>query len=421
MNQSATWEPDTFIQLTEYREVEEILRRGRDFVLEGTKAESDEFVHGTLVAIDGREHLTRRRAVMKMINPRQPWGPEGRLVDEVFADTVRYVESRAEPRDGLHRFDLIEFGRRVVWRVTAALVGIDGIDDHEQIDRFLQLARPVLEGLTIEYLPQEKRPAMLVAAREARSRIREEMFEPSLARRRALLADPDVDVDELPADLLTSLLSSGDGRHDDDMIFREAIALLAASVNNPVSQLAWSVDEVLRWLAEHPEDRERLGEREFLNKVVKESLRLHRSSRPHLVRIAVQDTVLESTGRRIPAGSWVSGWLEQADHDRTVFGPDADVFDPYRTVDDPKVAHFGLAFGAGPHVCLGRPMLLWEQGEEQHQGIQTKVLRLLLERGVDVDPDGVRRLGGLEGGRRYERYDVVFPAATSHEVNPSHH
>jgi hypothetical protein len=37
MTQSATWNPDTFVNLTEFREVEEVLRRGKDFVITGTK------------------------------------------------------------------------------------------------------------------------------------------------------------------------------------------------------------------------------------------------------------------------------------------------------------------------------------------------------------------------------------------------
>lgn len=405
MTQTTTWDPTTFVQLTDYREVEEVLRRGRDFVLEGTKAESDEFARGTLIAIDGREHLARRRALMKMIGPRQPWGPEGTLLDEVFADNLRRIEQTAPTRDGGYRFDLVDFAKRIIWRVAAAFVGIDGVDTDEQVARFVALAVPVVTGLSIEYVPEAHREGALRDAREARARIREELFEPSLRRRKDLLANG---AEDLPADLLTSMLQS-DVRHDDDMVFKEAIQLLAASVNNPVFQATWALDDLLPWLEAHPEDRARIGERDFLNKAVKETLRLHRASRPHLVRIAVADTTLESTGRVIPAGTWVSGYLMEADHDRTVFGPDADRYDPHRTPLDPRVAPFGVAFGAGPHVCIGRPLLLWEQGDESAQGIQTKLLRLLLANGVRRDPDGVQDLQEERGSHRYTRYDVVMP------------
>jgi cytochrome P450 len=413
MSQSTSWHPETFIQLTEYREVEEILRRGRDFVLDGTKFESDEFVHGTLIAMDGRDHLARRRGLMKMISPAQPWGPEGTLVDKVFEHAMSRVRNAAPVRDGFHHFDLVEFCRGIVWRVTAALVGLDGVDDDDRVTELVALATPILKVLAVEYLPEDQREPVVVAAREAAERIRSDLFLPSLERRQAALrraGEAGTSAEDLPADLITSMLASGE--HDvADMepVFRELMQLVAASVNNPVSQLAWAIDDLEGWVQDHPLDSARLGEREFLNMAVKETMRLHRSSRPYLVRIAVDDAVLESTGRAIPKGSWVAGWLEAANHDRTVFGEDADSYNPYRKPLDPKVQPFGLAFGSGPHVCLGRPMLLWEQGDEHAQGMQTKILRLLLSEGVRRDPEGVREEAGEPGGRRYARYDVRVP------------
>jgi cytochrome P450 len=402
------------VELSDYGEVEEVLRRGRDFLLNGTKAESDEFVHGSLVAIDGREHLNRRRALMKMIGAAQPWGPEGSLLDEVFAYNLDRVRAAATGAD-VH-FDLIDFCKHVIWRVTAAFVGLDGIDDEETVARFQRLGSDVVGGLTVEYAAPEAREGILTVAREARRQIREEMFEPSMARRRALIEAAGDDQDaraQLPGDLLTSLLSLPEAeRLDDDMIFREMVALLSASVNNPVSQLAWAVDDLDTWLANHPDDRARLGERDFLNRAVAETLRMHRSSRPHLVRIAARDVTLASSGRVIPEGTWVSSRVQRANHDPAVFGPDADVYDLNRRPLDPNVSNFGVAFGAGAHICIGRPLLIWEQGPESAQGIQAKMLRLLFAAGVAKDTAGEHVLSGPDGGRRYVRYDVTASASS---------
>lgn len=396
------------VELTEYREVEEILRRGRDFLAAGTVADSSEFTHGTLVSIDGREHLARRRALMRMINPSRPWGAEGTLLDEVFADNVARLEATVEPVDGLLHFDLVEFLRGIIWRFTANFVGIDGVDGHEQTTRFVALAVPLVSGITIQYMPEDQRAEALEKFRTARTTIREELFDPSLERRKALVAAGTPE-EELPGDLLTSLLKA-DPPASDELIFTEAIQLLAASVNNPVLQAALAIDELLRWLEQHPEDRARTGERAFLNAAVKETLRLHRATRPFLSRRAAADVTLESTGRVIHEGTLVAGYLMEADHDKSVFGEDADSFNPHRTLTDPKVAHFGLAFGAGPHVCIGRPMLLWEQGDETSQGAQTKILRFLLERGVRKDPDGRHPMENERGSHRFTRYDVTVPA-----------
>lgn len=415
MTQSTAWDHDTFVHLTDYREVEEVFRRSREFVISGTKAGSDEFVHGTLVALDGREHTARRRSLMKMISSDQPWGAEGTLIDEVFAEYVAETVQQIEPRDGLVHLDLITLGRRIIWRLTAAFVGLDDIEDPARVERFMSLVEPVLEGLTLEYQPEERHAEILVAARECRATIRSEMFDPSLARRRTLVEAVrrgGASADDLPGDLITSMLSQSDDP-DIELIFREMIALLAAAVNNPVSQMAWALDDATAWLDANPGYRAKAAEKEFLGHAVKETMRLHRSSRPHVVRIAIKDVTLESSGREVPQDTWVSLWLEAANRDPTIFGEDADHYDPLRTPVDPSVQPFGIGLGGGAHVCLGRPLLLWDQGDEAAQGLLVKLLRFLLTAGVRPDPDGVQDEGGPTGGRRHSRYDVVLPVASS--------
>jgi hypothetical protein len=90
-----------------------------------------------------------------------------------------------------------------------------------------------------------------------------------------------------------------------------------------------------------------------------------------------------------------------------VFGADADLYDLNRQPLDRAASHFGVAFGAGPHVCLGRPLLIWEKGPESAQGLQAKMLRLLFAAGIARDDTGEQILAGQEGGRRYIRYDVT--------------
>ncbi len=330
------WNPDTFIQLTEYREVEEVLKRGRDFILEGTKSESQEFVGGTLIAIDGREHMARRRALMKMIGPKQPWGAEGHLFDDVFAETLERFKSDSARGDTV-QFDLLDFARIVNWRVTAALVGVDGVDDVRSVSRFQELVVPVLHGLTVEYSRSEDdRHATVESARKARETFREELFDPAFDRRQALVAEAGDDRDKkdaLPGDMLTSLIvAAGNSEPDTEHIFREMMALLAGAINNPVAQAAFALDDMVTWLQNHPEDSEHTGKKEFLNKAVKETLRLHRATRPYLVRIAARNVVLESTGREIAEGDWVAGWIGQAGHDVAVYGDDALEYNPHRVI-----------------------------------------------------------------------------------------
>ncbi len=64
----------------------------------------------------------------------------------------------------------------------------------------------------------------------------------------------------------------------------------------------------------------------------------------HLLRRATADT--ELGGRRIREGELVCAWLASADRDEDVF-PDPYGFDPFRTPNP------HLAFGYGPHHCVG--------------------------------------------------------------------
>jgi cytochrome P450 len=196
---------------------------------------------------------------------------------------------------------------------------------------------------------------------------------------------------------------------DDTAIFREMTELLAASINNPVVFAVYGLDDVLPWLDAHPEDRERLEDREFLNRCMSESLRLHRVTRPYLVRLAKEDTALES-GREVSGGEWAKAWVGKAGRDVAVFGDAADEYNPYRVPLVDKVPGFGMAFGGGTHMCLGRPILIWEQGDNDAQGLLAKMLRLQLVSGMRPDPDGVQQVETtMEGGSRYVRYDVVMP------------
>jgi cytochrome P450/deferrochelatase/peroxidase EfeB len=68
-------------------------------------------------------------------------------------------------------------------------------------------------------------------------------------------------------------------------------------------------------------------------------------------RFAKRDIVIG--GVPIPEGAPVFGVLASANRDHGVFGPDADTFNPYRTLPLPQ-PH--LAFGWGAHECMGRSL-----------------------------------------------------------------
>src|ERR1700722_2097271 len=74
----------------------------------------------------------------------------------------------------------------------------------------------------------------------------------------------------------------------------------------------------------------------------------------------------------------------QANRDRNIFGDDADRFNPWRKVP-PNVRPYGLAFGAGRHLCMGFPLVTPVTGDSERALF--KILYALLESGVELDPE----------------------------------
>ncbi len=83
---------------------------------------------------------------------------------------------------------------------------------------------------------------------------------------------------DLPNDFLTIAASHADPSFDadPDLPVREAIIdLLHAGTGTSVGAIVHTVDELERWLGDHPEDRERRTDLAFLVGAVDEVLRLH--------------------------------------------------------------------------------------------------------------------------------------------------
>jgi cholest-4-en-3-one 26-monooxygenase len=149
-----------------------------------------------------------------------------------------------------------------------------------------------------------------------------------------------------PRDDLLSLLMAAevDGmklRYEEFGMF--FMLLLAAGTDTP--RLALGSGMVA--LMEHSELRKLLARRpELISGAVEEVLRCY-PPLMHFRRTATRDT--EIRGQRIRAGEKVVVWLVSANRDEDVF-PNAGVFDPQRKQND------HLAFGHGPHFCIGNAL-----------------------------------------------------------------
>src|SRR5262249_51801014 len=155
---------------------------------------------------------------------------------------------------------------------------------------------------------------------------------------------------QLSGDLITTMILASHGKPDAELILRETMVFFTASVNNPIHQTVFALEDLHHWLADHPEDVARLNEDMFYSRCVQETLRLHRTGNPCLLRQVERDFELKS-GRRFKAGDRVALYIGIANTEEGVFGPDAKRFNPHREI--PKgLKPFGLGFGGGNHLCI---------------------------------------------------------------------
>lgn len=381
---------DQFQRVDSYAEIDEVLRSA-DF-LQGSHFESRPVYGGSLVTIDGPEHRERRKMLMGLFshaalqrNEAEILGPAvGRAFEELRA---------TRSADGRVRLDLVALLRRLTMAISAKVTGIDSIDDPVRRDQLQMLVSRLEAASGVEWTardPSEVLGEGIVARREL---IRDFLL-PALDRRVGLLRqiragrEPD---SALPMDLLSLLARHGEGGHPDEdaPIWRECALFLVAgtqTTSHALPHVVWHLDA---WWKQHPEQRSRAADVEFLRGAANESLRLHQPV-PALLRIASRDVVLACSGRRFDKGERVALYFSNANRDRALFGDDVDTFNPLRA-SSRKPPPWGLTFGAGAHTCIGRALVtgLSQRHDDAHPTLGTLVgvLQALYLAGAELDPD----------------------------------
>lgn len=381
------------VEVTSYPEVLEAFRAGAKLV----SVLDDEPLPirvGTVLRLDGDVHTGRRRMLNRLVLR----GRHSRLRAEVLGPALERELARLladAETDGTVRVDLVSFSMRVLIDLVAELVGLDGARTPEGLDDLLRLRADVEEYARLRTqlrgaappLPEGeaglRRAVERLAA--AKAELARRYVDPSLARRRALVAASEageIPESELPTDFLTQVAAHADPAldGDPDLPVRHAIMdFLHAGTGTTAGAVVHAIDELDRWWGEHPEERERRGDPRFLVGAVNEALRLH-SANPAEVRRAVEDVTLAG-GTVIRAGQLAALRTGLANRDPSVFGPDAERFDPHRTVP-PGVYPHGVAFGSGAHMCYGLPLAVGTDGTD---GNIMLLVRRLYELGVEPD------------------------------------
>ncbi|MGI9623933.1 MAG: cytochrome P450, partial [Acidimicrobiales bacterium] len=271
------------------------------------------------------------------------------------------------------------------------------------------------EGATIMHSTRDKDVVRAEVA-EAIARFEETNYAESKARREALIRQVDegaLSEDDLPRDVLTTLLLNHDQLElPADVLVREICLYLQAGAHSTSNAFTHTVDDLLEWGDEHPEDLERArNDLGFVQVCMHESLRLNPSS-PMAYRTPLAPVEL-SDGTRLDVGDRVVLDMTAANCDASVFGADGGEYNPHRVMPE-GVQRWGLSFGAGTHACIGAELDggletdVERAPQEQLYGTVAVMAHAFLAAGGRRDPDDPPTHDPASIRKHYSRYPVRF-------------
>lgn len=277
----------------------------------------------SLLGLDGAEHARLRGLVQKAFSPR--------VINAMAVDVEHLVNELLDLAWDRGTFDLIaDYAYPLPVTIICRILGVPRGDESAVVD-------------TTKLLGQMSDPMLLLSGQELQDRTEPEeasakmrdYFTDLIAARRSCPGE----------DLLTALVcaeDAGDRLTDDEIVTMCGLLFLAGHITT-VNLIANASLAMLR----NPRYWSQLSaDAGFASAVVEETLRY--DPPVQLVsRVAAQDMTVG--GKELPAGEQVMLFLAAAQRDPLVYS-NPDNFTPGR--EDAR----HLAFGLGPHFCLGAPL-----------------------------------------------------------------
>lgn len=356
-----------------------------------------------LVNLHGAEHRDRRRLENRLFRRDTVERYERALFPPIIDDTLR-------PHVASGRAELVDLGHQLMMNLAALTAGVDRpLGTPEETGRLYDYLLRFIEGATLAHYTGD-RDAKAAEVRAKLAAFDAEFVQPSIARRRALLAAGE----PLPQDVLSVLLTNQDQLHlPDDVVVREIAFYLLAGAHTSATAFTRVTHHLFRWLEAHPDQADAVSDRLFVQRCTHETIRLQPSS-PVAARWALADIELRS-GRHIPTGAKVIIDLLAVNRDPAVFGDRADEFDPRRELPEGAPA-YGLSFGSGMHACIGQDLAagyVFDDGDDLAEhlfGLVPEAVQRLFDHGARPDPNDPPEMDDSTARPYFGRYPIVFHA-----------
>lgn len=395
------------IRVSSYAEAREALR-SRD-LRQALYDEGAALMSDVIVNLHGEEHVARRRLENRLFRRDTFAWYESERIPAIIAEVLAPA---VEAGSG----ELGRLARRTMMVLSVDVAGVDRpAGDAAEIERLYDLMDTMARAATVAHATGDK-GAIIEAGNRALADFAVEFFEPSRARRAALVdavERGDVAESDLPRDVLTTLLRNLD-RLDlgADTILRETAYYPWVGSHSTANQFLHAMHHLFEAIEDDPSLRERLlDDPDLLQAHVHESIRLHPAS-PVARRIAVRGVTL-STGRSIAEGEEVLIEVEAANRDPAAVGAEPDHFRPGRERAD-RVAPWGLSFGHGTHACLGQELAggvdvsAAEPGTTLLRGAIATMACEVLAAGAEPDPSDPAAADATTTRQMWGRYPVRF-------------
>jgi cytochrome P450 len=315
-----------FWSVTRYEDVCRVLGDHREFTSERgtvpTHLGQDDVAAGVLMtSTDPPRHTEVRRPLGSRLTARAVRSWE----DRIRGTVVRFLEPAL---DG-ETFDLAERALLLPAMVTGPLLGIPEKDWEELV----QLTAMVTAPSDPHFLQGSEAATLAISHHELVTYVRE------WVRGRRATGDED---DSLLHHLMT-VRPGGAPLSDEEIALDGYSILLGANVTTP-----HTVSGTVHALIERPEQFEKAqADPSLIPNLVEEGLRWS-SAACNFMRYAVDDVPIG--GGTVPARGAVVAWIGSANRDASQF-PDPHTFDITRSN-----AKRHVAFGFGPHFCIGAPL-----------------------------------------------------------------